>query len=146
MNDNTHSDASTSNEGLHTSASPRKLDSHNILGGSEKRNVNVSGYRFIDMELLFAFVTEVCCKQCSDSNLVLEDNKHERKSCVSHLRVRYESCGWVYTFHTSKKQEYAFDANRRFVYAMRSLGKGHTAAKPFCATLTATKSLPPGFC
>ncbi|XP_028412728.1 uncharacterized protein LOC114535641 [Dendronephthya gigantea] len=136
----THSEASTSSDAFHTSASARKIDGHNILDGSKEKTVNVLGYRFIDMELLFAFVTEMCCKQCGDSTLVLEDNKHERKGCVSHLRVRCQSCGWVYTFYTSKKQEYAFDANKRFVYAMRSLGKGHTAAKRFCALMN---MLPP---
>jgi hypothetical protein len=45
------------------------------------------------------------------------------------------NCGWVYTFHTSKKQGYGFDANKMFVYAMRSLGKGHTTAKRFCALM-----------
>ena len=75
------------------------------------------------MDLLFEFVTEVCCEQCGDSSLVLEDNEHERKGCTSYLRARCESCGWVYTFQTSTKQGYAFDANKRFVYAMRSLGK-----------------------
>ena len=40
-----------------------------------------------------------------------------------------------YTFLNLKKQGYAFDGNNRFVYAMRSLGKGHTAAKRFCALM-----------
>ena len=51
------------------------------------------------------------------------------------FRARCISCGWAYTFHTSKKQGYAFDANNRFVHGMRSLGKGHTAAKRFCALM-----------
>jgi hypothetical protein len=52
------------------------------------------------MDLLFEFVTEVCCEQCDDSSLVLEVNEHERKGCVSHLRARCESCGWPYIHFT----------------------------------------------
>ena len=113
-----------------------KIGSHNILSSSKGKTTNVLGYRFIDLEILNEFVThEVCCKLCGESSLVLEDNEHGRKGCVSHLRAQCISCGWAYTFHTSKKQGYAFDANNRFVYAMRSLGKGHTAAKRFCALM-----------
>ena len=136
VSDSTHTEASTSNTGLNTSASARKIGSHNILSSSKEKTTKVSGYRFIDLEILYEFVThEVCCKLCGESSLVLEDNEHGRKGCVSHLRARCISCGWTYTFHTSKKQGYAFDANKRFVYAMRSLGKGHTAAKRFCALM-----------
>ena len=134
VSDSTHTEASTSNTGLNTSA--RKIGSHNILSSSKGKTTNASGYRFIDLEILYEFVThEVCCKLCGESSLVLEDNEHGRKGCVSHLRARCISCGWAYTFHTSKKQGYAFDANKRFVYAMRSLGKGHAAAKRFCALM-----------
>ena len=102
------------------------------------------GYRFIDLEILNEFVThEVCCKLCGESSLVFEDNEHGRKGCVSHLRAQCISCGWAYTFHTSKKQGYAFDANNRFVYAMRSFGKGHTAAKRFCALMNMPPSPQP---
>ena len=37
------------------------------------------------------------------------------------------------TFFTSKKQEKCFEVNRRVVSAMRSIGKGHSGAKKFCA-------------
>lgn len=37
------------------------------------------GLLIIDVESLFEFVTEVCCKQCGDTNFALEDNEHERK-------------------------------------------------------------------
>ena len=92
-NERTHSEVSTSNHELNTSACARKIGSHNILGGSKEETANMSGYRFIDLEILYEFVTEVCCK--------LWRVTVNMKENVSHLRARCKSCGWVYTFHTS---------------------------------------------
>ena len=66
--------------------------------------------------------------------LVLEDEPCEQKGSASHLRVRCKDCGWVYTFYTSKKVQHSFDINRRFVYAMRSIGQGHASMKRFAPT------------
>ena len=68
------------------------------------------------LHLLLRFVVKNAVIQV----LCFKRQQTRRKGCVSHLRVRCESCDWVYTFHTAKKQKYAFDSNRRFVYAMRS--------------------------
>ena len=103
VNDSTQSEASTSNSGLNTSASERKIGSHNILDSSKKAT-NVSGYRFIDMELLYEFVShEVCRKLCGESRLVLEDNEHGRKGCASHLRARCLS--WIGIYMSYFKEE-----------------------------------------
>ena len=40
----THSEASTSNDGLNKSASARKIDSLNILCGSKEKTVNIWTY------------------------------------------------------------------------------------------------------
>ena len=42
-----------------------------------------------------------------------------------------ENCGFQKEFYTSKKQAKSFEVNRRLVYSMRSLGKGHSGAKKF---------------
>ena len=57
-----------------------------------------------------------------------------RKGCASSLR-QYENCGWKYSFYTSKQQGKSFEVNRRLVYSMRTLGKGHTSAKKFCTLI-----------
>lgn len=85
------------------------------------------------MELLGELFTQMVCKECGNSCLVLEDEPRERKGSASHLRVRCKDCGWVYTFYTSKKVQHSFDINRRFVYAMRSIGQGHASMKRFCS-------------
>lgn len=125
---------STSNESCQNiSASARKIGSQNPQNESPVK-ATVTGYRFVDMELLSDVFQQMMCKECGDSAcLVLEDNPHERKGSASHLRVRCEACGWVYTFYTSKKVQHSFDVNKRFVYAMRSMGQEHSSMKRFCA-------------
>ena len=57
--------------------------------------------------------------------IIIEDKSYERKGSACHLRLLRNECGWVFTFFSSKKTKNSFDINSRFVYAMRSIGKGH---------------------
>ena len=113
------------------SASARKIGSQNPQLGTQSKP-DVTGYRLIDMELLELF-TQTVCKECFNSSLVVEDEERERKGSASHLRVRCEDCGWAFTSYTSKRVQHSFDINRRFVYAMRSIGQGHASMKRFCS-------------
>ena len=115
------------------SASARKIGNENLQNVSLVKAAAVTGYRFVDMEILSVVFQQMVCKECGNSaGLVLEDNPRERKGSASHLRVRCEACGWVYTFYTSKKVQRSFDVNKRLVYAMRSMGQGHASMKRFC--------------
>ena len=80
------------------SASSRKI---NIVESSNatKEFLNVTGYHFIDMEILSEVFQQVVCKECGESSsLVLEDQKFERKGCASHLRLQCEECRWIFRF------------------------------------------------
>ena len=120
------------------SASARKIGFQNTERCStseEGINCNVTGYRLIDMELLSELFQQMPCIECGKSCLILEENPRERHGCASHLRLRCDECGWVYTFYTSKKVKQCFDVNRRLVYAMRSIGEWQVSAKRFCAQM-----------
>lgn len=127
---------STSTEaGENRSASARKIHIGSSQNPSQCRP-KVTGYRLIDMELLSDVFQLINCKECGESAcFVLEDEPRERKGSASHLRLRCEECAWVYTFYTSKKVQHSFDINRRFVYAMRSIGQGYSSMKRFCANM-----------
>ena len=58
-----------------------------------------------------------------------------RKGYGSTLRSLCEYCGWIYSFYTSKQQGKSFEMNRRIVYSMRALGKGHTGSKKICSLM-----------
>jgi hypothetical protein len=88
------------------SASARKIGqscSFDATSSSSKdEQPKITGYRFIDEEILSELFQQMPCKLCGESSLSLEDDPRERKSCTSHLRLRCDKCGWVYTtFFTS---------------------------------------------
>ena len=96
---------------------------------------NVTGYCFVDMETLGKLFTQMVCKECGKcSCLVLEDEPHAQKGSAIHLQVQCKDFGRVYTFYTSKKVQHSFDMNKRFVYAIRSIGQGHASMKRFAPT------------
>lgn len=92
--------------------------------------VGITGYRLVDVELLGRVFSSLRCADCGC--FTLTENTISRKGCASELRVLCHNCGWRNEFYTSKKQAKSFEVNRRLVYSMRSLGKGHSGAKKFC--------------
>ena len=97
-----------------------------------QEEATITGFRFVDMELLSIAVSSMSCAECAHFTLMLSENHLERKGCASSLRAFCENCGWKHVFWTSKKQTKSFEVNRRLVYSMRSIGKGHSGAKKFC--------------
>ena len=90
------------------SASSRKI---NVIESpnATKESLCATDYRFIDIEILSEVFQQVVCKECGESSsLVLEDKKFESKCCASHLRLRCEECGWVFSFYFSKKVKKSF--------------------------------------
>ena len=85
---------STSTDTDHNvSASARKIGIQNPQLETQSKE-NVTGYRFVDMEMLGELFTQMVCKECGKcSCLVLEDEPRERKGSASHLRVRCKDCG-----------------------------------------------------
>ena len=98
-------------------------------------SVGITGYRLVDVELLGRVFSSLRCADCGCFTLTLMENTISRKGCASELRVFCQNCGWRNEFYTSKKQSKSFEVNRRLVYSMRSLGKGHSGAKKFCTMM-----------
>ena len=94
-----------------------------------EEEATITGFRFVDMELLGTAFSAMRCADCGEFSIVLLENHLERKGCASSLRVFCENCGWKHEFWTSKKQTLSFEVNRRLVYSMRSIGRGHSGAK-----------------
>ena len=98
-------------------------------------DLNITGFRLLDMELVSQAFSSLRCAECGNFQVTLMENHFERKGCASSLRLLCENCGWKLEFNTSKKQTKSFEVNRRLVYAMRLLGKGHSGAKRFCTLM-----------
>ena len=95
----------------------------------------VSGYRFVDMAILSSVFRMLPCKECFECSLILQEMNGKRKGCASNLKLLCCSCGWNNQFFTSSQISRFYEVNRRVVYAMRSVGCGHAAAKRFCGLM-----------
>ena len=115
------------------SASARKIGSGSLT--TNRKQSNVSGYRFVDIDILGEVFEEMICKECFDKNLVFSELAFKRRGCASFFRLFCKSCGWELKFYTSKTTKQFFEVNRRFVYSMRTIGQGQASAKRFCGIM-----------
>ena len=109
---------------------------------SQKRTYNyksqpVTGYRFIDMELLSSAFQLLRCPECSNSISFHEVNK---QGCAHLLLL---TCCWEHEFWSSKKinssrsksankNNSGFDINKRLLYSMKNCGQGFSSMEMFC--------------
>ena len=91
----------------------------------------MDGYSEVAPEILSGVFSSLRCTDCGSLSLTLTENQFKRSGFASCLRLFCENCGWRTEFHSSKKQTRSFEVNRRLVYTMRWLGKGHAGAKKF---------------
>ena len=62
-------------------------------------------------------------------------NSVQRKGCASNLRLTCQNCKWMHLSWTSTRKEKSFEVNRRLVYGMRRIGRGHSGASKFCSVM-----------
>ena len=58
-----------------------------------QEEATITGFRFVDMELLSTAFSSMRCAECAHFTLVLSENHLERKGCASSLRVFCKNCG-----------------------------------------------------
>ena len=63
-----------------------------------EEEATLTGFRFVDMELLGMAFSAMRCADCGEFSIVLSENYLERRGCASSLRVFCESCGWKNEF------------------------------------------------
>ena len=119
----------------HKSVSFKKIGPTNTVEDQTFNQPSITGYRLVDMELLANVFSSLGCAECGHFTLAFMENHLARKGCSSSLKLLCENCGWKQEFCSSKKQGKSFEVNRRLVYSMRSLGKGHSGAKKFCTLM-----------
>ena len=116
------------------SASARKIN----LGNKEMpelKKSEVSGYRFINLEILGTIFKLLPCKECHECQLMLIEDDSQCMRCTMSLSVWCSSCGCSEVFYTSEKLGHCFEINRRMTYAMRLLGCGLSAMERICSTM-----------
>ena len=103
------------------SASSRKIET--ILCSTPSSSEPITGYRFIDTEILNNVIANLLCSECMTSSLSLSESTTNKKGLASCLYVKCLSCGYSHQFFTSKSKDNSVDINSRAVYAMLLLIK-----------------------
>lgn len=113
---------------MNESASGRKLD----VNLSEVEDANFKGYSIIDIELLFSHLEKyLCCKTCGGGVAL---NEQIVCGLSSRITVVCDNCSDLCSFRNSSMtgpRNNIAEINRRYLYAMRSIGKGHAGMKLF---------------
>ncbi|GFU78747.1 uncharacterized protein TNCV_1389901 [Trichonephila clavipes] len=122
-------------ESLNNSASGKKIRLQDFDSSFIEHDDCFDGYRVFDNNIMFTFKTLLLAKNVvvilNFQKIVLEVclvffrlNARTVKTCV---RLEIQKC-WV-------KEKNIPEINRRFVYAMRTIGQGHAAMTTFCGVM-----------
>ena len=116
------------------SASASKVEDINTNTPNQKDS-NITGYRFVDVEILTEIIQLLCCPACKSESrtLKLHENFSKKMGLSSMLVLKCISrlCDFKKEFYTSRDCGRSFDINRRVIYSMRSCGQGFSSIEKF---------------
>ncbi|GBN27205.1 hypothetical protein AVEN_89836-1 [Araneus ventricosus] len=93
----------------------------------------LTGFRITDIEILISILSILLCPECKNNGLYLVEDSIF--GLCSNFCLYCKNCPFSKGFSSSKKQQRNSEINTRFVFALRIIGKGFTAAKKLCAKL-----------
>ena len=113
-----------------------------IVSETPKSTDPVSGYRFMDLQILNSVISDLTCPECKSKKLKLQENVGRKKGLASSLYVFCCECEYKNDFYTSRQQsDTSFDVNKRIVYTMRSCGQGYSGISILCALMDMPKPM-----
>ena len=116
----------------------KKTASHRKLKNVVSTQSNaLEGFRLIDMSILHNLLRLLCCPECLEHSLVIEEGITKRKGLSSFLTVNCSSCPFSWSSHTCKgvkDNQRIMEVNLRSVYAMRC-GVGHNGLQKYCGAM-----------
>lgn len=130
------------NNDPNVSSSFKKMKSDDILPASENEELKCTfdGYRIFDWNLLKRNIeSSLCCRVCQ-GDVVIKELYHQGLS--SKFELKCSKCAFRINFKNSSMVEAhknVSEINRRFVYAMRTIGQGRAAMEKFSCAM----DLPP---
>ena len=110
---------------------------HSTPKQSDKK---VSGYRFVDIDILSSIFESLCCPECKTAGIKLHENFNMRKGFAVMFNVSC-TCGHIKEFYSSKTCDKAYDINRRMIYTMRTCGQGYAGLEKFTALMDMPKPM-----
>lgn len=118
---------------LNESASGKKI---NISANKISSDAEFKGYRIIDVNIMFSNLKEhLSCKVCGGEVIFKEEIVCGLSSKIS---IECSNCIQLCTFRNSLMlgpKKNIPEINRRFMYASRAIGKGHSGMKLFCGLM-----------
>ncbi|GFW43071.1 uncharacterized protein TNCV_1474661 [Trichonephila clavipes] len=131
-------------ERLDVSASKKKIEKSEGSFKDYEDNFSVdtqSRYVIIDLNMLNDIFNNIAkCRYCDKSFCFdVAENKSSRKGLATNVSATCTYCGSGHTSMTSNTVSDGYEVNLRFVYGMRCIGIGKSAAQIFCALM----NLPP---
>ncbi|GFV72622.1 DUF1758 domain-containing protein [Trichonephila clavipes] len=131
-------------ERVDVSASKKKIEKSEVSFKDYEDNFSVetqSRYIIIDLNMLnYIFNNIAKCRYCDKSFCFdVAGNKSSRKGLATSVSATCKYCGSGHTSMTSNTVSDGYEVNLRFVYGMRCIGIGKSAAQIFCAPM----NLPP---
>lgn len=119
---------------LNESASGKKIDLN--CESFDNQDCDFEGYTFMDVKLLFSnFEKHLSCKQCGN-DVTLKQEVICGLSCK--ISIECKKCLELCSFRNSKmlgSKKNIPEINRRFTYAFRAIGMGHSPMKTFCGIM-----------
>ncbi|GFY20721.1 uncharacterized protein TNCV_1119551 [Trichonephila clavipes] len=128
-------------ERVDVSASKKKIEKSEVSFKDYEDNFSVetqSRYVIIDLNMLNDIFNNIAkCRYCDKSFCFdAAENKSSCKGLATSVSATCKYCG---SGHTSNTVSDGYEVNLRFVYGMRCIGMGKSAAQIFCALM----NLPP---
>ncbi|GFV96592.1 uncharacterized protein TNCV_3260561 [Trichonephila clavipes] len=131
-------------ERVDVSASKKKIEKSEryFMDYEDKFSVETqSRYVIIDLNMLNDIFNNIAkCRYCDKSFCFdVAENKSNRKGLATSVSATCKYCGSGHTSMTSNTVSDVYEVNLRFVYGMKCIGIGKSAAQIFCALM----NLPP---
>ena len=95
-----------------STASERKIVDINITTDQSSSGYvsKLTGFRFLDLEILSAVVSSLCCySTCNQASLSLSENFSRKKGLASAMVIECSLCYYNNDFYTSKRNSKAFE-------------------------------------
>ena len=102
---------------------------------------HVTGYRMVDMDILFNVFKHLQYRLCNHENIKLSECHAKKKGLVSLLCIQC-SCGFYHEFYSPQTTGHnSYDVKKRIVYTMRATGQGYAGIEKFTMLMNMPKPI-----
>ncbi|GFU10627.1 uncharacterized protein TNCV_1773031 [Trichonephila clavipes] len=123
-------------ESLNNSASGKKIRLQDVDSSFIEHDDCFDGYKVFDKTIMFTNIQNFA--SCKNVVVILNYQKNVLEVCLVFFRLNARTVKTCVRLEIQKcwvKEKNIPEINRRFVYAMRTIGQGHAAMTTFCGVM-----------